>query len=297
VRAAATVIGRAPIGRYRIAHALRRFAGPPFLMQLPAALGGYTFHCDIRDTVSREVCFTGRYEPQETQLAARLLAAGMTAVDAGANWGYFTLAAASWVGASGRVIAFEPEPRLFALLAGNVARNRLRQASVRRLGLAGTAGRAGFTAFREERGNWGISQAVATGGTADFECATAPLDETLDAEGVARVDLLKIDVEGAEADVLQGMTAGLASCRYRYILLECHPALLTARGLSIADCLLPAVLAGYRVRLIDHSVDAHRRSATRNVPIADLLLPFDPTAPPPYWPHLLLMAPGVPEPI
>src|SRR5215210_1011896 len=119
------VVPRLPMGRYWLVHQLRRVAAPPFAMRLPPSLGGFAFHCDTRDSVAREVCFTGRYEPQETQLASRMLRPGDVFVDVGANWGYFSLAAAHWVGPRGTVIAFEPEPRLFELLAGNVAANRL----------------------------------------------------------------------------------------------------------------------------------------------------------------------------
>ena len=63
-------------------------------MRLPWDAGGYWFECDPRDAIAREVCFTGRYEPQETALVRTILRPGMSFVDVGANWGYFTLLAA-----------------------------------------------------------------------------------------------------------------------------------------------------------------------------------------------------------
>jgi FkbM family methyltransferase len=289
VRAAAAVIGRAPAARYRMANALARFAGEPFLMRLPASLGGYAFHCDIRDSVAREVCFTGRYEPQETQLAARVLAPGMTVVDVGANWGYFTLAAAHWVGESGRVIAFEPEPRLFEMLTANAARNNLAQVTVRPFAVAAGAGRVRLQPFDEMDGNWGTSQ---IGGTGGIECRTVGLDEQLDAEQVSGVDLLKIDVEGGEADVLQGMSRGLAQRRFRYVLLECHPDALARRGSSVNACVRPFVDAGYRADSIVHSPDVHRRAATRDLPIGELLRPLGDRSAAGAWPHFFFTAPG-----
>lgn len=292
VRAAAAVIGRAPVGRYRMAHALGRFAGPPFLMRLPASLGGYTFSCDIRDSVAREVCFTGRYEPQETQLAALVLRRGMTAVDVGANWGYFTLAAAHWVGASGRVLAFEPEPRLFEMLRENAARNDLRCVSVLPFAVAAAPGDVALQAFEERNGNWGTS-AISDAGS--VRCQAVALDDHLDTENVARVDLLKIDVEGGELDVVKGMARGLSTRRYRYILLECHPDALARRGSSVDACIQPLVDAGYRASAIAHTPDVHRRAATRPLPIRDLLLPVTPARRASAWPHFFFAAPGVPE--
>lgn len=293
VRAAAAVIGRAPVGRYRLTHGLARFAGAPFLRKLPRSLGGYTFHCDLRDTVAREVCFTGRYEPQETQLAARVLSAGMTAVDVGANWGYFTLAAAHWVGPSGRVVAFEPEPRLFRMLSSNVSRNRLRHVTTRPLAVAARAGRVDLVAFEEAGGNWGTSQTVAAAG--DGGCDAVGLDDQLDREKVGIVDLLKIDVEGAEGDVIEGMARGIASGRYRYVLLECHADRLEARAQSIEQCVAPFVAAGYTVRAIEHTPDTHRRAGVRELPASELLRPFDPAVLP-EWPHLFFAAPGAADP-
>ena len=295
VRAAAAVIGRAPAGRYRMAHALGRFAGPPFLRRLPPALGGYTFHCDIRDTVAREVCFTGRYEPQETQLAARVLRRGMTAVDVGANWGYFTLAAAHWVGPTGRVIAFEPEPRLFAMASANVARNALAHVAVRPFAVAASAGALRLAAFDDRQGNWGVSQVSANGA---IECPAVALDDHLDSEGVGSVDLLKVDVEGAEIDVLEGMRQGIATGRYRYVMLECHPAALSARGVPVDACATPFLAAGYRAWTIVHTPDVHRRAAGRALPAGELLQPFEAGGSrSALWPHCFFAAPAAADPV
>ena len=133
VNAAAVLLPHLPFARYRLLGRLRRLGTYPFLMRFPADLGGGVFHCDLRDATAAEVCFTGRYEPQETQLLRQLLGPGDVFADVGANWGYYTLAAASFVGETGRVVAFEPEPRLFALLEANVAANDRHQVCVSRL--------------------------------------------------------------------------------------------------------------------------------------------------------------------
>src|SRR4051794_22317593 len=78
VRAAAAIVARLPAGRYVAMNRLSRHPPPPFVMRLPHALGGYSYACDLRDVVSREVCFTGRYEVQETALLQAVLRRGMT---------------------------------------------------------------------------------------------------------------------------------------------------------------------------------------------------------------------------
>ena len=101
VSLSASAVRTLPFGRYQLANALAKFAHGPFVARLPQDLGGASFVCDLQDTISREVCFTGRYEPQETQLALALLESGMTVVDVGANWGYFSLIAARRRGGCG----------------------------------------------------------------------------------------------------------------------------------------------------------------------------------------------------
>jgi FkbM family methyltransferase len=276
---------------------LRRIAAEPFMMHLPARLGGFAYLCDQRDSVAREVCYTGWYEPQETQIASRLLRPDDVFVDVGANWGYFTLAAAHWVGTRGRVIAFEPEPRLHAMLRSNIAANALAQVEAHQLAVAAGPGRLSFVAFSADEGNWGRSHAARPGTPTDFECTTAGLDEVLDRARVGSVQLVKIDVEGGETGVLAGMRAGLASGRYRYVLLECHPTLLAARGESERDCVGALLAAGYRAWTIAHSPDAHRRAAGAAIDFAELLRPYAADAASDAWPHIIAAAPGAPDPV
>jgi FkbM family methyltransferase len=289
----ASAIRTLPFGRYQLANALARFANRPFLAKLPADLGGATYICDLQDTISREVCFTGRYEPQETQLAMRLLRPGMTVVDVGANWGYFTLLCAHLVGASGRVIALEPHPRLSSMLAENASANSLRQVEVLKLAAGADAGARAFVDFDAAAGNFGLSRAAHSAEAADFLCESVAVDALLDARSCERVDLIKIDIEGGEADAIRGMTAGLARHRYRFVLLECHPAELKGLGATVAQCLEPFRRAGYQGWHIDHSLEMHRRAAVSAISTNELLAPIDEAvlASDP-WPHLLWTAPG-----
>jgi len=297
VSLSASAIRTLPFGRYHLANALARFAGTPFLARLPPDLGGSSFVCDLHDTISREVCFTGRYEPQETQLALRLLGPGMVVADVGANWGYFTLVCAHLVGRIGRVIALEPHPRLATMLAENVGSNALSQVEVLRVAAGATSFGAGesraFVGFDEQGGNWGVSRAAQGAEVPDFEAQVVALDALLDDRQAGRIDLVKIDIEGAEAEALRGMEAGLERHRYRYVLVECHPAGLAHMGASVEQCLTPLRRAGYRGWHIDHSAAMHRRAAGATVPTAELIAPIDESVlASDHWPHLLWAAPG-----
>jgi FkbM family methyltransferase len=293
VSLSATAIRALPFGRYQAANALARFARSPFLAELPPDLGRSRFVCDLRDTIAREVCFTGRYEPQETQLALRLLSPGMTVADVGANWGYFTLVCAHRVGPAGRVLALEPHPRLASTLRENLSVNEVSHVDVIQAAAGAGDGTMAFVGFDESDGNSGVSRAAHGADRVDFVSRVVALDALLDSRRIARVDLLKLDIEGGELAALDGMSDGLRNARYRFVLLECHPQELARLGTSLDDCLSPFVRAGYQGWRIDHSPAMHRRAAALYVPTSELLAPLDlSAATTDVWPHFLWVAPG-----
>lgn len=277
-------------------HRLRRTIRHPFVAHLAPDLGALRFICDPRDSVAGEACFTGWYEPQESRICAALLATGDVFVDLGANWGYFSLVAARLVGRTGLVVSLEPEPRLFGLLSANLEMNGLCNVRALQLAAGEHPGMTGFEAFDADSRNWGTTHSLPSTVPASFHCATAPLDDLLDEQGVAAVQLVKIDVEGAEPDVLAGMRRGLAAHRYRYVLLECHPELLASRGIDARVCVDRLAEAGYRAWLVDHSPRMHQRAAAGRVPFAEMMRSYTPDEPLPTWPHLFAAAPGAPDP-
>jgi FkbM family methyltransferase len=266
---------------------------PPYWGRTGSDLGAFRFVCDLRDGIAREVCFTQRYEPQETALLRHLLRPGMSFVDVGANWGYFTLLAAGMVGPAGRVVSLEPDPRLFALLRANLARNELTHVVARQVAAADRSAALALAGFDEKDGNWGLSRLVPVADRRTMSVPALPLDDLLDDLRVDAADLLKMDIEGAEDLALQGMTAGLNRQRYRRIVLELHPTLLAERGRTTADVLRLLSAAGYRLWKIDHSPAATRRAAyARRPDPKDFLLPYHAGSPSDDWPHLLCLSPA-----
>jgi FkbM family methyltransferase len=253
---------------------------------MPDQLGGYTFICDLRDSLMREVCFTGIYEPQETLLAQSLLRKGMTVVDVGANWGYFTLLAAHLVGDRGRVLGLEPDPRMFRILQQNVQRNGLPHVKI--LPVAATDRKATTTlsGYNEQDGNFGLSRLSQSGGDrgACFQVSGMTLDDVLDAQSIRCIDLMKMDVEGGEAAALAGLTRTLSSGRVRWLLLEVHPAQLAEKGRSAGEVVAELQQYGYRGWRIDHGLSATRQAAyNRTGPTLHPLASSGTLGP---WPHL-----------
>src|SRR5204862_3953792 len=89
----------------------------------------------------------------------------------------------------------------------------------------------------------------------------------------ARIDLVKIDVEGAELDVLAGMLGGLDAARYASIVLELHPALLREHGFDPAECVRILQAHGYRGWSIALAPAAYRSAAAPDTAIQELLRP------------------------
>ena len=168
------------------------------------AVAGFEMYVDLRDGgVSAEIRNTRNYEPHVTATLRRELAADSVFVDVGANIGWYALVAAT--SAPGvKVIAVEPNPHNVQLIFRNLTANRLENVRVhacaatdrrRLLQLRYDAG-YGFVHSPEEAIEEPFVQGV-------------PLDELLAAE--ARVDLVKMDVEGHEPVVLAGTTVKRAT--------------------------------------------------------------------------------------
>lgn len=224
-RLARAVVRRLPAGRFRAFERLSRATLAPFLDQLAADVGGWRYSCDLRNLTSRETCLTGRSAPAETAALREALPRGGTFVDVGANWGYFTLAARHCVGPAGRVVALEPDPRMAAELRGNMALNGIDNVRALEVAASESDGTAVLAGYADADRNRGVSSLVAVpvGTAVSFNVTTTSLDDLLDAHEIDDVDLVKIDVEGAEDLVLRGMKRGLAAGRYLQVLLELHP--------------------------------------------------------------------------
>ena len=146
------------------------------------------------------------------ELIGPLCRPGDWVLDVGANVGDWTLPMALRVGRQGKVLAFEPIPYLAETIAKTARINRHDWVEVLQLALASVNGTAEFSV---ERGNSGGSRLGRLGGDfSQITVETARLDSVLSGRpDVERIDFVKIDVEGFEAEVLQGARETLARFR------------------------------------------------------------------------------------
>jgi FkbM family methyltransferase len=262
LKAVAGVARRLPAGKSRLIEGLFGDSSRRFIGDMPRKLGGCRFECYLRDVSARELFFAGCLATQEIALVRATLQTGMSFVDVGANWGFFTMVAARLVGSSGRVMALEPDPRIFTMLASNVKRNQLEQVQAFPVAAADGDSHRVLAGHDQDAGNWAVSRLVKNPAPAQvtFNVTSRTLDSLLDQAGMETVDLVKIDVEGAEDLVLQGMGRGLRSERYRAILLELHPQHLREQGSSVDEVISLLREHGYKGYTLDHSPKAIRRA-------------------------------------
>jgi FkbM family methyltransferase len=146
----------------------------------------------------------GFWEIWLTQYLARRVRPGMTVVDVGANYGYYTLLLADAVGEAGQVIAVEPNPAAVALLGQSVLLNGYSgRTRIVPHALGATPGkRLLFIPDGEPKNATLVNQdGLANGRT--IETSTVTLDEITLA--CCKVDLVKIDAEGGEEEIVAGM--------------------------------------------------------------------------------------------
>lgn len=140
------------------------------------------------------------YEPAETAFFSGRIKPGETIVDVGANIGYYTLQFAHWVGPTGVVHAFEPEPAAVALLRRNVEANGCTQVRIHPAALSDEAGSAILHRSAHNFGDHRLAPAAEKRETVAIQ--TARFDDLLPDE---HVDWIKLDIQGWEAAALRGL--------------------------------------------------------------------------------------------
>jgi FkbM family methyltransferase len=188
--------------------------------------------------ITPELVSRGTWEPAEAKFLRRVIRTGDVVVDCGANVGYFTLLAAHAVGPNGAVLAVEPQPINCALLRANVWRQRLGNVVV--LPTA-TGARRGLIALDQpQEQNSGSYEGRSAWGEDDQLIPMVPVDDVMATAGIG-VDVVKIDVQGADHEVLAGVQHALAGSPHAVVLVEFWPEGMERQGADPA-----AVLASYR---------------------------------------------------
>jgi FkbM family methyltransferase len=160
------------------------------------------------DYIGRAIYQHGYYEPELVALLGRLLKPGMVFLDVGAHVGQYTLAASPLVGKSGGVHCFEPDPETYRWLCLNIQANHLANVVPNQMAVADQSGKKQFFfATSQDIGSNSLSRPSAlhdSGRSTEVRCTT--VDQYLLQRNIPHVDVMKIDIEGAELPMLAGAT-------------------------------------------------------------------------------------------
>jgi FkbM family methyltransferase len=193
------------------------------------------------------------WNPEEYRAFRETVRPGSVVLDVGANVGCYTLLFATWSGPAGRVFAFEPAPASQAGLRRHLALNDLGD----RVDVvaAAVSSSVGFARFRTDgtSGANALAPLNAGASTATIDVETTTLDAFC-ATRQLRPDVVKIDVEGAELDVLKGARQVLASHAVQAFL-ELHPSVWASRGVTAEQIRAELAAQHLTAEPLDPSID------------------------------------------
>jgi FkbM family methyltransferase len=164
--------------------------------------------------------YRGQADADLQKILRDYLKPGMVFYDLGSNNGFFSLIAARIVGPTGRVVAFEAEPRLAMEIVENIERNDVQNVLLVRSAVWSTGGFVDFKPVdRLISPDVGLGRVVSDSSKGTIPVPSVCLDDFAKTERLP--DLIKCDVEGAEVEVLRGARKLLAQ-RRPYVECEVH---------------------------------------------------------------------------
>jgi len=214
---------------------------------------GFKFSGNTVDSIPRNIFYFDIWEPNISGWIVRRLTHGDTFVDVGANLGWYSLLASHLVGPQGAVVAIEASKSVFDGLKHNVALNAATNIRLVHVAawdceaelplLCAPPNRTGQSTLMESKaggddGQRGVVELV----------KALPLSAILSPQERSRSRIIKVDVEGAEYQVLKGLVGCLADFPDTLeITMEIDPESLAEQGLDVDQFLRPLRAAGFNV--------------------------------------------------
>lgn len=206
-------------------------------------IDGYRLVIFANEDVGRQIYFFGKYEEEDSAYIRQNVRETDICCDVGANVGYYTLLFSN-VAKRGIVYSFEPVPLNYQVLTTNLMLNNVHNVVPNPSAVGSTKKDMNFVVARDGA----YSSFVETGRKPVLERIRVPmtgLDEYCQSQHVSQIDVLKVDVEGAEEQVIEGASGLLRDCPPRLVMLELHEPMLRLLGSSIEKVLARMQGFGY----------------------------------------------------
>jgi FkbM family methyltransferase len=172
-------------------------------------VNGIVMRLDLDEAIQKSIS-VGGYEPDQTAWVKECLKPGSRYVDIGANFGYYTTLAATLVGPSGSVFAFEPSPTAFHMLNDTITRNHLSNITLVQAAVTHKNGQLDLYMPVDSP----VHSPSSFFSDPKFKKISVPaiaLDDFPAFKDGLPIDMMKIDVEGSEPDVIMGAMGLLKS--------------------------------------------------------------------------------------
>jgi FkbM family methyltransferase len=227
-------------------------------------INGLKIYAEGKSVMARFLGLDVSYEEETTKLFTEIVRDGMNVLDLGANVGYYTLLAGSQVGERGRVFAFEPWQGSFSLLQKNIEVNGFKNITAVPKAVSSRCGRRELFLAKDP-----VHHSLALeNGSKSVEVDVITVDEFVRERNIS-VDVVKMDVEGAESDVLEGMADTISKNPHMKLITELAPVHLERNNCSPSQFLRKLMDYDFRLYFIDD--EKHTRALITRENIDDMI--------------------------
>ena len=249
------LIGGKGLSKYKIIRTSKKFAENN-IHSSHVSVQGHEMYLDSSDSL--QLSTNGVFEPYTTQVIKQNISGGDIVIDIGANIGYFTLIMAKGIRENGKVFSFEPEPKNFELLKKNVEINNYSNVILEKKAIGNKTGTTKL--YLADRKNNIFSSGMHRIFRSDLvsqipdpiSINIIKLDDYLqDLKFIKKIRLIKIDVEGAEFDVLKGMNKILDENKEIEIVMEFSSENLEDYGSNAYDVVDFLMNKGFKLSVIN----------------------------------------------
>ena len=217
----------------------------------PIDVGGYRLYVVAPGDKAPRIPLGAAYEPDETTLMRRIIRPGDTVLDIGAHIGIFSVLSSKRTGVTGRVLAFEPEPRNLMLLRRNLDYNQCNNVEVIP---AAVTDLDGVTELHINTENSLDNRLSETGAVEEVELVRSVCLDGLQSLSGKRIDVIKMDIQGSEPAALDGMKSLLEKQSDVQMLTEFWPHGLKSSGYDPKRYLSELRNCGFRLYMVGPSL-------------------------------------------